>query len=129
MKQFLSIGAIALMALAALTGCQKSSPPRYASFEPARAGAAQMTTVTNRIEAAWLRQPTNLFTLGPGDRLEIELLDDPASRVTTIVGPDGKIYFNLLPGIDVWGLTLSQTKMQMESELAKYIRGTPRVNL
>jgi polysaccharide biosynthesis/export protein len=61
--------------------------------------------------------------------VEIELLDDPTSRTTTIVGPDGRVYFNLLPGLDVWGLTLGQAKSAIEQNLANYIRGTPRVNL
>jgi protein involved in polysaccharide export with SLBB domain len=129
MRQFLSIGASGLATLALLTGCHSTPPPRYTSFDPTRTGNAQMTRLTNQVDAAWLRPPTNLFTLGPGDRIEIELLDDQASKVTTIVGPDGKLYFNLLPGIDVWGLTLGQAKGEMETELAKYIRGTPRVNL
>ena len=47
----------------------------------------------------------------------------------TVVGPDGKIYFNLLPGIDVWGLTLGQTRQVIEHDLARYVRGTPQVNL
>jgi protein involved in polysaccharide export with SLBB domain len=37
------------------------------------------------------------------------------------VGPDGRIYFNLLSGLDVWGLTLSQTKALLERELGKYV--------
>ncbi|HLP76428.1 MAG TPA: SLBB domain-containing protein, partial [Candidatus Paceibacterota bacterium] len=42
---------------------------------------------------------------------------------------DGKIYFNLLPGLDVWGLTLGQAKTLIEQNLTNYIRATPRVNL
>src|SRR5262245_41244659 len=98
-----------------LSGCHQT-PHRYANFDPALAHSksTRMVTVTNRLDPAWLKPPTNLYTLGPGDRVEIELLDDPTSRITTVVGPDGKIYFNLLPGLDVWGLTLGQTKTLME---------------
>jgi len=112
-----------------LSGCR--STPVYTQYPPAqlKAGLAQTVTLTNRLNPAWLTPPTNQFTLGPGDRVEIELLDDPTSRVTTVVGPDGKIYFNLLPGLDVWGLTLGQAKALMEQNLAQYIRGTPRLNL
>ena len=49
--------------------------------------------------------------------------ENTASRATTSVGPDGKIYFHLLPGLDVWGLTLAQTKSLLERELAKYMSG------
>jgi protein involved in polysaccharide export with SLBB domain len=76
-----------------------------------------------------LNAPTNFFTLGPGDKLDIEMADETNSLTTTIVGPDGKIYFNLLPGLDVWGLTLGQTREMLEHELAKYIRGQPQISV
>src|SRR6516162_6944934 len=81
-----------------LSGCQHTPPPRYMSFDPAKSHSSRvhMVTLTNRLDLTWLKPSTNLYTLGRGDRVEIELLDDPGSRVTTIVGPDGKIYFNLL---------------------------------
>jgi len=43
------------------------------------------------------------------------LIGDPASRTITVVGPDGKLYFNLLPGVDVWGLTLTDAKARLEN--------------
>jgi protein involved in polysaccharide export with SLBB domain len=84
---------------------------------------------TNRLDPAWLKPSEAQFTLGPGDKLEIEILGDPASKTTTVVGPDGKIYYNLLPGIDVWGLTLSEARAQIESGLGKYVREQPQVSL
>ena len=50
-------------------------------------------SLSRQIDRAWLQPPTNLFTLGPGDRLEIEIIGEPGSRTTTVVAPDGKIYF------------------------------------
>jgi len=84
---------------------------------------------TNHTPADLLQAPTNRFTLGPGDRLEIELLDDPSSRALTAVGPDGKLYFHLLPGLDVWGLTLPQTKALIEKELTNYIKDGAQVSV
>src|SRR3974390_1187132 len=66
-------------------------------------------TVTNQLDPRLLRPSTTPFTLGPGDRVDIEVLGHPEARASTFVGPDGKLYFHLLPGLDVWGLTLSQT--------------------
>src|SRR5438552_7503220 len=120
-------GVPAMIALAAwvLSGCQNSQP-RYGDLTgvgipvsaPAGNPAApnhtglNAVTLNNQIDPAWLRPPTELFTLGPGDKLEIELLGEPTSRTTTIVAPDGKIYFNLLPGVDAWGLTIAQAKQR-----------------
>jgi len=117
-----------MMVTILLAGCQNPGP-RFNPHAPASAVAMQSVTVSNQINPEWLKPPTNLFTLGPGDKLEIELLSDPASKTTTTVGPDGKIYFNLLSGLDVWGLTLGQTKELLEKEMAKFIRDQVHVSL
>src|SRR4051794_21304541 len=117
------------LALLFLAGCQHPGP-RFDPYAKTRAQPAlQSVGTTNRINPDWLRPPSQPFTLGPGDRLEIELLDDIASRTLTSIGPDGKIYFNLLPGLDVWGLTLPQTKSLLETNLAQFYREQPRISL
>lgn len=83
---------------------------------------------TNRIDAAWLAPSTNFFKLGPGDRLDIEILGDPASRSAVTIGPDGKIYYYILPGIDVWGLTLPEAQARLEEALKPYLNG-PQVSI
>lgn len=83
---------------------------------------------TNQIRPEWRQVPTNSFTLGPGDKVEIEVLGDPASRALATVGPDGKLYYYLLPGVDVWGLTLEETKSRLEMALKEYLTD-PRVSL
>ena len=113
----------AFLGLALLLGAGCQHPGPHFNPRPGPAGmAAQPITLTNRVNPDWLRSPTNLFTLGPGDKLEIELLSDPTSKTLATVGPDGKIYFNLLSGLDVWGLTLAQTKALLEKEMANFIR-------
>jgi polysaccharide biosynthesis/export protein len=44
------------------------------------------------------------------------------------VGLDGKIYYQLLPGLQVSGLTLSETRDLLEAELGKYLRA-PQITL
>ncbi len=83
--------------------------------------------LTNQLNPEWLRPPTALYTLGPGDVIGIEIMGESASRSTAIVGPDGRIYFHLLPGMDVWGLTLAQTKAKLETGLKQYLRDQPQV--
>src|SRR6185312_12857431 len=76
-----------------------------------------------------LQPPTENYTVGPGDKLEIEILGDQSTRETVLVGPDGKIYFYLLPGLDVWGLTLPQVRQKIESNLQNYVRGDVQVGV
>jgi protein involved in polysaccharide export with SLBB domain len=53
--------------------------------------------------------------------VEIEVLRSPGSKALTSVGPDGKLYFYLLPGLDVWGLTLTQARDLLQQELGKMV--------
>ena len=127
-------GVALLLASILLVGCQHAAPQftPWSSLGPAP-GAANTNfapvALTNRIDPSWLQSPTDKFTLGPGDKIDVEFLGETNSLTTTVVGPDGKIYFNLLPGIDVWGLTLAQAKAQLERELSKYVREQPQVSL
>jgi len=118
--------------LCVLVGCAKSKnptpPAAFSDVNPAISPAIRPTfqSVSNAVEAPTLRRVEDLFILGPGDRVEIEILGNAASRAITFVGPDGKIYYNLLRGQDVWGLTLAQTRDLLEKELGKYM-GSPQV--
>lgn len=84
---------------------------------------------TNAVPTEWLKPPADPFVLGPGDVLEIEILGEAGSLSTVPIGPDGKIYYSLLPGNVVWGLTLLQTKELLESQLGKYLRVRPEVGV
>lgn len=121
MKKPLFLSCLGLL-LVAMAGCSSAAKRREApaEFSNAVAGFAS-TTMTNRLNPDWLRPPSNFFTLGPGDKLEIEILGTANSRAVTPVGPDGKIYYHLLPGLDVWGLTLTETRTLLERQLTKYL--------
>lgn len=84
---------------------------------------------TNQLRREWLVSPTNFFRLGPGDAIEIEVLGEANSTSASFVGPDGKVYYSLLDGTFVWGLTLTETKDLLEKELAKFVRVKPEVAL
>ncbi|MBN9692084.1 MAG: SLBB domain-containing protein [Verrucomicrobia bacterium] len=86
------------------------------------------SVVTNQLSQDFLKVPDAPFRLGPGDRLDIEVLGDEAGPVATFIGPDGKLYFGLLAGQKVWGLTLAETKKLLETNLATYLR-EPQVAL
>ena len=110
------------------------SPASDSNFAPlGTPGAPAITNVSGEVVKASLTpemlKPASIpFTLGPGDSIEIEIIGNPASRTITPVGLDGKIYYNLLPGLDVWGLTLDETRALLEKELAKYVTN-PQVGL
>jgi protein involved in polysaccharide export with SLBB domain len=113
------------------TSCKHVDAHHSSAHVPAveKAAPANTVTVSRKLEPEWLKPSPDLFTLGPGDRLEIEILGDPTSRAVTIVAPDGKLYFNFLEGIDVWGATIAQAKALLENQLANYVREKPQVSI
>jgi polysaccharide biosynthesis/export protein len=113
-----------------LTACQHPTS-HYSDLgaPPSPPGGLTRVTISNRIDSAWLKAPMEPFKLGPGDKLELELLGEPTTKSTTVVGPDGKVYFSFLPGVDVWGLTLAQAKARIENELTNYVRQKPQLSI
>ncbi|HXC98244.1 MAG TPA: SLBB domain-containing protein [Verrucomicrobiae bacterium] len=105
--------AMALMAGCASTG---SGPGKFPEL-----AAPSAVIITNQLDASLLQPPTAAFVLGPGDQLDLEMTGNAASRATVTVGLDGKIYYSLLPGIDVMGLTVDQARARVEAELSKYV--------
>jgi polysaccharide biosynthesis/export protein len=107
-------------------GCHHKGPPLNPYTRPA---AITGTTVTNQLPDELRKASPEPFRLGPGDKLDIELLGDITTKTAVTVGPDGKIYFYLLPGLDVWGLTIPETKALIERELGKFIRDEALVGI
>jgi len=122
--------------LCALAGCSSTPPDRRAVHEgytdfskaaPPSPSVAHTRTLkpvvlTNQVPNDLLHPADSLFTLGPGDIVELEIPGIPTSRALSTVGPDGKIYFSLLSGVDVWGLTLEQARQKLDKELTNYIK-------
>ena len=109
--------------LVLLVGCKTTGPrfdPRAAQSRPGSSTNLFATATANQLNPEWLKPSSNPFLLGPGDKLEVEILGRSGTRTTTFVCPDGKIYYDLLSGLDVWGLTLDQTRQLLERELARY---------
>jgi polysaccharide biosynthesis/export protein len=129
MKKLLSF-VLSGLALALFAGCKTTSEHSGSQFSNAAPAAvtASMQAVTNTLDPELLKPGETSFTLGPGDAIDIELWSSPLSRALIVVGPDGKIYYNVLPGLDVWGLTLQQTTDLLESELGKYVN-SPHVSV
>ena len=118
-------GAVSVLLLLALCGCATKHP----HHAPPVAASLVAAPTPSPLDTRLLLPPPDEFTLGPGDRLEIEFIGDTTSRSSAEVGPDGKIYFNLLPGIDVGGLTLAQARSLISSRATQFMRETPNVAL
>src|SRR5262249_34172585 len=112
---------------ALLAGCATTGQGEAGKFADVPPGF-NAVTLTNQLDPTLLRPSQELFTLGPGDVVDIEVARTPGTRALTTVGPDGKMYFYLLPGLDVWGLTLVQARDLLQKELAKYIT-SPEVSI
>src|SRR4051812_22086406 len=111
-----------------LSGCaslrkwnEARTRPPPPSFAPTTVFAPATVADRVAVDPSLLQRPTTDFRLGPGDQLEIEVLGDVATRARTTVGPDGKIYFYTLPGIDVWGATVAEARDRIVKELQKYV--------
>ena len=120
--------------LALLPGCETATGPKFNAQAESAAKLLALTNLTavastNSVSTDWLQPSPENFTLGPGDQLEIEFPGDKASITPETVGPDGKIYFNLLPGLDVWGLTLPEVQALIETNLAQFVRQPPPVSV
>lgn len=116
---------LVLLALASATlftaGCE--SMHRSAKPGPLPATFTPTPVATQaQLDPTLLQRSSSEYKLGPGDVLQIEIIGDLTTRTKATVGPDGKVYFNLLPGIDVWGMTLTQARERMVQEMQRYVR-------
>jgi polysaccharide biosynthesis/export protein len=121
MKSFSFILALAAIGI---TGCYSKGPKFNAHLRGVPASFSAVT-LSNKIEPAWLRPALEPYVLGPGDVIDIEMIGEAQVKSSTTVGPDGKIYYSLLPGLSVWGLTLAETTELLKAETAKFTRVTP----
>ena len=121
---------ILLLLLGLAAGCSFTHGPWFDPRKDADAAAVrlQQSSLTNQLNPAWLKPDTNELTLGPGDRIDIDLYGQGEPTSAALVGPDGRIYYGLLPGLNVWGLTPSQTRDLLQKELGKYFKN-PRVSV
>jgi len=122
MKNTLMLG-LCGVGLVFAAGCRTAPEATFDARHPAAntVSAPAVQTTRRQLDPLLLKPPTTAFTLGPGDVIDVEIMGDAASRSQLSVGPDGKVYFNLLPGLDVSGLTTAETKALIEKELTKYV--------
>jgi polysaccharide export outer membrane protein len=138
MRTVLTFTVSCLIALA-FVGCRSKPRPHASKLRPAPQGNYFEQTASgvpeNKLDPELLRPDIRPFTLGPGDKVDIEFILTQENRsslgdshTTATVGPDGKIYFNLAAGLDVWGMTLAQARQAIENGLSSYITD-PKISL
>ncbi len=104
-------------------------------FDPRAEGSADATdpeftkaASAGAPPASLLQAPADGYTLGPGDKLDIEIMGETGSRAETFVTPDSKLYYNLLAGLEVSGMTTAKLKHELETRLAHYYK-RPQVSV
>jgi polysaccharide export outer membrane protein len=119
-----------LLLSATLCACRSTSPKTGPAVSQKLATSA-FTAVApmTSIQHAMLSPPAEFFRLGPGDVIEIETIGGREAPGAATVGPDGKIYYSLLPGLFVWGLSLSEARQLIEENMAKFLRERPEIGL
>jgi polysaccharide biosynthesis/export protein len=116
-----------LLYLLPLTACSlPGRGPRFDAHDDSSAAVAhpgfESATAREPIDPKWLQQPTKAYTLGPGDKIELEILGESGTRTETFVTPDSKVYFDLLPGLDAAGKSTRQLQEELEAQLTKYYK-------
>lgn len=117
-----------VLALAALLG---GCSVRHRKPPPSVAAAASLGGPAAKLPPEKLPEETKIpppMTLGPGDKVELELLSLPNTRRECLVMPDGRIYYDILPGQQVRGKTPEQIRELLQSQLAAYYKN-PTVGL
>jgi polysaccharide export outer membrane protein len=110
-----------------LSGCDTVPLPVATKGMPPPETADLSAPPAPSLETALLQPSATDFRLGPGDQLEIEVMGDLSTLAPVTVGPDGKIYYYILPGLDVWGLTLPDARDLVVDAMKKFVRGKPSV--
>lgn len=118
----------ALLVLCA--GCAAPKPgfkpgPHSAAADKSGAGFSKMK-VAGGVPREWLRPPAEKYRIGPGDKLEIEMMEFPETHMRCLVLPDGMLYFHTVNGIKVTGMTVDEVKAALEKSLAADYR-SPQV--
>lgn len=115
-----------LLPLLFLTSCALHQGPRFDARDDSPAAVAspdfESATLNEPINPQWLQKPDKPYTLGPGDKLELEIMGETGTRTDTFVTPDSKVYFDLLSGLDVAGKTTQQLQADLEAGLTRYYK-------
>ena len=113
-----------LSALASLSLCLHAPFVAAQNFSDGRAG--EIVVEQGQIQTLSLEERTQInydaYILGPGDRLQIELLDLPELSGEFTIGPDGTLYLPRLRALQVEGRTIEELKVFLTEQFRTYVR-------
>ncbi|QNI57155.1 polysaccharide biosynthesis/export family protein [Synechococcus sp. BIOS-U3-1] len=100
------------------------------TLQAVRVGAQQLIEIeeptTRQQQPLPLKQRAQItydaYILGPGDGLQIELLDLPELSGTFSIGPDGTLYLPRLRALYVEGLTVEELRYFLTEQFRAYVR-------
>jgi polysaccharide export outer membrane protein len=108
-----------LTALALTSGCATNSHHnQLARSLDAQPGFGKVERPTG-IDSALLQLPRHAYRLGPGDVLELEILNRPNTRRETFILPDGTLFYDLVEALPVEELTIEELTRKLEAELSR----------
>ena len=119
---------LALLLFAACAASPKPATPRPGAGAAAAAGTFEKAGLDPSLPAEWLKPPKDPYRLGPGDKVEIEILEVAGTRQECRVMPDGLLYYHTAPAQKADGLTLPELKTRLETSLKDFYRH-PQVSI
>jgi polysaccharide export outer membrane protein len=111
-KRSILQGYLALASALAFMGCSEDSGAQELL---AQAPAAPQPALSGRVVY-------DAYILGPGDSLQIELLDIPELSGTFSIGPDGTLYLPRLRALYVEGLTVEELRFFLTEQFKAYVK-------
>jgi polysaccharide export outer membrane protein len=86
--------------------------------------AAQPLPAKDPSASSFQRRPLvyNAYILGPGDSLQVELLEIPELSGTFSIGPDGTMYLPRLRALHVEGLTVEELRYFLTQQFKAYVK-------
>lgn len=110
-----------------LVGCAGYGP-KFDPYNPAKEVMRPAEDVFKEVEVveelpeSYRYPPTDPYTIGAGDDLEIEMMETKGTTQRCKVMPDGKIYYHTAPGQVVVGLTVAEARTKLNKALSDYYR-------
>lgn len=92
------------------------------SLANAQPDSSRVNSLSNLTVDQRSRVTFDTYILGPGDGLEIEIIDVPELNARVSIGPDGTIYLPRLRALFVEGLTIEELRLFLTDQFRPFVR-------